>query len=90
MNYEVKYLKYKTKYLKLKNNNNNTHKQFGGVYWPDSVPYELKADWQLVNLEGRTNCGIFISDKPENTKKIIKCTCRSGKNIKSKYILKEL
>ena len=32
MNYEVKYLKYKTKYLKLKNNNNNTHKQFGGVY----------------------------------------------------------
>ena len=87
MNYEVKYLKYKTKYLNLKRNNNK-HKQFGGVY---GVPDELKADWQLANLGGHQNCGIFISNKPENAKKIIKCTgMGSEKNDKGLFPSNEI
>lgn len=55
--YEQKYLKYKKKYLNLK-------EQFGG--------YTLKLDeWNKIENSGQHNCGIFVSDI--YPKYILKC-----------------
>jgi len=57
MSYQAKYLKYKNKYLQLKN-------QIGG--------YTLKLEeWNKIENSGQHNCGIFLSDK--YPKYILKC-----------------
>jgi hypothetical protein len=59
MSYYQKYLKYKNKYLFIKN-------QLGGTYTLDL------REWKPIENVGKMNCGIFISDK--YPKYILKCS----------------
>ena len=55
-----KYLKYKKKYLLLKN-------QIGGIDCNDD-----NAEWREISNNGQNNCGIYISDKYKSL--IMKCS----------------
>ena len=85
MDHNLKYLKYKSKYLNLKHK-----KQHGGMTVIDREDDSFLSEYSSVKNSGQKNCGIFLNNN-KDIKKIIKCENPDTtffnliENIKKKY-----
>ncbi len=94
MEYKLKYLKYKSKYIQLKkilgkNLNYKSDKQIGGFETISTDNNNFLENFDEVELFGQMNCGIYISK--DNTQ-IIKCQnsteCISEDKLKKLKLIK--